>query len=143
MDKLNLIKYLIQLVNGRTNFEISIIDYSTIKSRNVAHLYMTIHNKSSNPLTINLISICDNENEYPCELVSKVIFKNSLRLLKTPEFPLLLPAKSSNNLFLEFVAYKGKKLDSGNLLTLKVQANRKVKEISSFLPNKSHYLRND
>ena len=86
-------------LKNRTSFEISVLDYRSFPGNTVT-FYLSIVNKSYTPLVITEVVF----QETVCELVPRMVLNEpgDWNMAATPRFPLGIPARSAEFVFLEF-----------------------------------------
>ena len=103
-----------KFLSARRNIKIVIYDYS--QPLGTVQFFIHFQNMASSNVSIQSISIIENEREYPCELIPKKIRGSDSELLKSTDFPILLCPDQGYLCFLEFVSCRDIQLVPGKRL---------------------------
>lgn len=120
----------------RTVFDLSVLDYTRV--RTISQFFISIVNKSSAPLVITEIVF----HGTVCELEPKRIRNDpeAWSGVTTPRFPLCVPARSAQFVYLEFVGCEHSPLVADTWVTFQVQTISRRESRSVLLPGMGHYL---
>ena len=127
-----------KFLSARRNIKIVIYDYS--QPLGTVQFFIHFQNMASSNVSIQSISIIENEREYPCELIPKKIRGSDSELLKSTDFPIFLCPDQGYLCFLEFVSCRDIQLVPGKKVDLRIYSNRGPINRSVTLGNTSHYL---
>ena len=124
------------LLKNRIIFELSVLDYTQVNA--ISQFFVSIVNKSYSPLVITEIEFCG----IICELEPKKIRNNpeDWNGVTTPRFPLCIPARSAQLVYLEFVGCKHSPLVADTWVTFQIQTISRRESRSVLLPGTGHYL---
>lgn len=126
-------------IKSRENYRIELIDYA-YRRKDVIQFLICISNNSDSPLTIVDISVFG----VICELEPKSIWGDPGQwdFRHTPDFPLCIPAHSSQYAYLEFVDdnYGFPKLAPGKTVMFEIHSTDLRVQKTVTLGNESHYL---
>ena len=103
-----------KFLSARRNIKIVIYDYS--QPLGTVQFFIHFQNMASSNVSIQSISIIENEREYPCELIPKKIRGSDSELLKSTDFPIFLCPDQGYLCFLEFVSCRDIQLVPGKRL---------------------------
>lgn len=127
-----------KFLSARRNIKIVIYDYS--QPLGTVQFFIHFQNMASSNVSIQSVSIIENEREYPCELIPKKIRGSDSELLKSTDFPIFLCPDQGYLCFLEFVSCRDIQLVPGKKVDLRIYSNRGPISRSVTLDNTSHYL---
>lgn len=127
-----------KFLSARRNIKIVIYDYS--QPLGTVQFFIHFQNMASSNVSIQSISIIENEREYPCELIPKKIRGSDSELLKSTDFPIFLCPDQGYLCSLEFVSCRDIQLVPGKKVDLRIYSNRGLINRSVTLGNTSHYL---
>ena len=127
-----------KFVSQRRNIKIVIYDYA--QPLGTVQFFIHFQNMASSNISIQSISIIENEREYPCELIPKKIRGAGSELLKSAGFPIFLCQDQGYLCFLEFVSCQDIQLAPGKTVALRIYSNHGPIDRSVTLGNTSHYL---
>ena len=123
-------------LKNRTVFEFSVLDYTQV--RYVSQFFVSIVNKSYAPLVITEVVF----HGTVCELEPKMIRNDpdAWNGVTTPRFPLCIPPRSAQCVYLEFVGCEHSPLAADTWVTFQIQAISHRELRSVLLPGTGHYL---
>lgn len=129
----------------RKNFSLSVIDYAQKPSSEwKTHLFILIHNKSSQPLFISSIKLqCTSQGKLfwrECGLMPQLVRETAAYTAKTAAFPITVPPLGMCSEFLEF-QYSGDRVLGLDIpVSFQIQTNRGMVVKSALLSSRAHYL---
>lgn len=126
-------------LSSREHYRLELIDYA-YRSKNVVQFLVCVSNLSAAPLTLTEISVFGT----PCELFPKKIYgkPGNWGFRHTAEFPLCIPARSSQFFYLEFVDHHNgfPSLSPGKTVIFETRSTFRRIQKTALLSNESHYL---
>ena len=128
-----------EFLKDRQKFEFSVLDYTDVRYvRDVTQFFVSIVNKSSAPLVITEVAF----HGTICELEPKEVRSGSPARAAgtTPRFPLCVPARSAQFVYLEFVDCEHSPLVADTWVTFQIQTIDQRELRTVLLGSTSHYL---
>lgn len=123
----------------KERYRLELIDYA-YRNKNVVQFLVCVSNLSAAPLTLTEISVFG----VSCELLPKKIYgkPGNWDFRHTAEFPLCIPARSSQFFHLEFVDHHNgfPVLRPGNTVIVETRSTFRRRQKTVLLSSESHYL---
>lgn len=124
------------LFRNRENFTLDVIDYSDFGG--LARFFVCIINYSHKPLVITTMSFDGAE----CELEPRTLRGEvgSPKSAETACFPISIPAREAQMVYIAFPRRQHTRLSSGTTVTFQIRTIRRRVQKSVLLGNTAHYL---
>lgn len=136
---LSIYNFILPLIDSREKYQLDVIDYA-VREPISTQFFVCFSNTSIRPLAIVSISY----NGITCELEPKAIknLPSDWNFRSSPQFPICIPARSSQYAYLEFVDrhHSHIPLSSGTAVTFEIHSTRKLAQKTLTLGDKAHYL---